>query len=180
MPNAKVLSEKQAIVESLVDRLQNSCGGVIVDYSGTSVLNDTAMRKEMREAGVEYTVVKNTLMRIATSKVGMTEIDSCLEGPTALATCANDPVAAAKIISKYTGKPDSTIKVKIGFVEGRVIDEAGVKALADLPSREALVAQVLGTMIAPIRGLATVLDANIRGLAIAIKAIADKKSDEAA
>jgi len=176
MPNAKVLSEKQAIVEALVNKLQNSCAGVLVDYSGTTVETDTEMRRAMRAAGVDYSVVKNTFLRFAIDKVGFQELDSVLNGPTAIAVCEKDPVAAAKLICEYCDKKDSKMKVKAGFVDGKIISPEEVKALAELPPREALVAQVLGTMIAPISGLANVLNANIRGLAVALQAIADKKA----
>lgn len=176
MPNEKVLSEKQAIVAELADKLQNSSGGVFVDYTGTTVAQDTEMRRAMRAAGVEYTVIKNTLTRIAADKTGMMALDPILNGPTALAVSKNDPVAAAKVISEFASKKDSKLKIKAGFVEGNVITPAEVKALAELPSKEALVAQVLGTMIAPVTGFVTVLNANIRGLAVALQAIADKKS----
>lgn len=176
MPNAKVLSEKQAVVKELEDKLKNSCAGVLVDYSGTSVETDTQLRRALRDAGVEYSVVKNTLVRFALDDTGYGALDSHLHGPTALAVSQNDPVAAAKLICEYANKKDSTIKIKVGFVEGKVISEEEIQALAKLPSREALVAQVLGTMVAPITGLVTVLNANIRGLAVALNAIAEKKS----
>lgn len=176
MPNAKVLSEKQAIVEDLAQKLQNACAGVLVDYSGTDVATDTQLRRAMRAAGVEYAVVKNTLTRFAVNKAGYEAIDPFLNGPTALAISATDPVAPAKLLCEYANKKDSSIKIKIGFVEGKIVSEQEIQALAELPSREALVAQVLGTMVAPITGLATVLNANIRGLAVALNAIAEKKS----
>lgn len=176
MPNAKVLSEKQAIVENLAEKLKNSCAGVLVDYSGTDVATDTQLRREMRAAGVEYTVVKNTLTRFAAQKVGLEDLSPYLNGPTALAVSATDPVAAAKLICDYAAKKDSKIKIKVGFVDGKTISENEVKALSELPSKEVLVAQVLGTMVAPITGLATVLNANIRGLAVALNAIAEKKA----
>ena len=137
---------------------------------------DTEMRRAMRAAGVEYMVVKNTLTRFAANKVGFEELDPYLNGPTALAVSATDPVAPAKIINEYASKKDSTIKIKIGFVDGKIVSAKEIKALADLPPKEVLVAQVLGTMIAPISGLANVLNANIRGLAVALNAIAEKKS----
>jgi large subunit ribosomal protein L10 len=179
MPNEKVLSEKQAIVAELAEKLKNSSGGVFVDYMGTSVAQDTEMRRAMRAAGVDYTVVKNTLARLAADKAGLAALDPVLNGPTALAVSKNDPVAAAKLISEFASKKDSKLKVKAGFVEGKAITPEQVKALAELPSREALVAQALGTMIAPVTGLVTVLNANIRGLALALKAIADMKSEAA-
>ena len=180
MPNAKVLSEKQAIVEALTERLKNSCAGVLVNYTGITVADDTQLRRDLRNAGVEYTVVKNTLVRFAIDKLGFNELDQVLNGPTALATSKDDPVAAAKLLCEYAGKKDSTMEIKAGFVDGKIITPAEVKALSELPSKDALRAQVLGTMIAPITGLANVLNANIRGLAVALQAIADKKSEGAA
>ena len=176
MPSEKILNEKQAIVEELAAKLQNSCSGVFVDYSGTSVLVDMEFRRAMRAAGVEYTVVKNTLTRFAANKVGFADLDPVLNGMTALAVSADDPVAPAKIINEYAKKNNSTIKIKAGFVEGKLISAGEVADLANLPSRETLIAQVLGTMIAPISGLANVCNANIRGLAVALAAIAEKKS----
>ena len=176
MPNEKVLNEKKAIVEDLAEKLRSSCAGVFVDYSGTSVAVDTQMRRAMREAGVEYAVVKNTLARFAANKVGFEALDPFLNGPTALAISATDPVAPAKIISEYASKKDSTLKIKVGFVDGKLISDKEIKALAELPPKDVLLAQVLGTMIAPISGLANVLNANIRGLAVVLNAIAEKKS----
>ena len=180
MPNARVLSEKQAIVADLVEKFRNAQGGVFVDFAGTTVAADTEMRRAMRAAGVEYAVVKNTLTRIAANQVGFEELDPILNGSTAMAVCHSDPVAAAKIICEYANKKDSTIKIKAGFVDGKVISAAEVQALSELPSKEVLVAQVLGTMMAPVTSFATVLNANIRGLAVALQAIADKKSEGAA
>ncbi|MBP5165645.1 MAG: 50S ribosomal protein L10 [Oscillospiraceae bacterium] len=180
MPNAKVLSEKQAAVAQLAERMRSSSAGVFVDYIGTSVATDTEMRRAMRNAGVEYSVIKNTLARFAADQVGFNALDPILNGPTAMATSHDDPVAAAKIICEYADKKDSTIRVKAGFVDGKVITPEEVKALAELPSKDALVAQVLGTMIAPLTGFANVLNANIRGLAVALQAIADKKAEGAA
>jgi large subunit ribosomal protein L10 len=178
MPNEKVLSEKKAVVAELAEKLKNSSGGVLVDYSGTTVAADTEMRRAMRAAGVDYAVVKNTLTRLAANESGLQGLDPILNGPTALAV-SKDPVAAAKIISEYASKKDSKLKIKAGFVDGKVISPEEVKALAELPSKEVLIAQVLGTMVAPITGLVTVLNANIRGLAVALQAIADKKSEVA-
>lgn len=178
MPNAKILSEKQAIVAELTEKLQNAAAGVIVDYKGITVAEDTELRAKMREAGVDYFVMKNTLSRFAVKNAGLDELCDVLKGTTSIALCQGDPVAAAKVVSEFSKKLAAQEKftVKAGFVDGKVIDAAGVKALADLPSKEVLVATVLGTMIAPIRGLATVLDANISGLARVIQAIADQKA----
>lgn len=178
MPNAKILSEKQAVVAELTEKLKNASAGVIVDYRGITVAEDTELRAKMREAGVDYFVMKNTLLRFAVKNAGLEDLTDVLKGTTSIALCQGDPVAAAKVVSEFSKKlaPQEKFTVKAGFVDGKVIDPAGVKALADLPSKEVLVATVLGTMIAPIRGLATVLDANISGLARVIQAIADQKA----
>ena len=178
MPNAKILSEKQAIVAELTEKLQNAAAGVIVDYKGITVAEATELRAKMREAGVDYFVMKNTLSRFAVKNAGLDELCDVLKGTTSIALCQGDPVAAAKVVSEFSKKLAAQEKftVKAGFVDGKVIDAAGVKALADLPSKEVLVATVLGTLIAPVRGLATVLDANISGLARVVQAIADQKA----
>ena len=175
MPNERTLKEKQAVVAELAEKLKGAAG-VFVDYSGITVAEDTAMRKAMRAAGVDYAVVKNTLTRFAANNVGFEALDPHLKGTTALAVSVTDPVAPAKLINEYASKKDAKIRIKAGFVSGKLITESEVKALASLPSKEVLVAQVLGTMMAPISGLANVLNANIRGLAVALQAIADKKS----
>lgn len=163
MPNAKILSEKQAIVASLTEKFQNAAAGVIVDYRGITVAEDTELRAKMRENGVEYFVVKNTLARFAAKNAGLDELCDVLEGTTSIAICEGDPVAAAKVVAEFSKKLAAQEKfvIKSGFVDGKVISVDEVKALADLPSREVLVA--------------TVLDANISGLARVMQAIADQK-----
>jgi len=175
MPSEKILSEKQELVKALAEKLDGSVSGVLVDYKGTDVVTDTEMRRKMREAGVEYTVIKNSMLRFASTEANLEDLHPFLEGPTALAIHTDDPVAPAKTVFAYVGK-DKPMQVKVGFVDGKIISAAEVEALSKLPARDVLVAQVLGTMIAPITGLATVLNANIRGLAVALQAIADKKS----
>ena len=101
MPNAKVLSEKQAIVAALTEKLQNAAAGVIVDYKGITVAEDTALRAECRNNNVEYAVIKNTLLRFAFNNCGMSELDEQLNGTTSLAICADDPVAPARVIADY-------------------------------------------------------------------------------
>ena len=157
MPNAKVLSEKQAIVESLAERISNASAGIIVDYQGITVAEDTALRTEMRKDEVEYTVVKNTLARIALDKLGMNELDHVLNGSTSLATSSNDPIAPFRIISDYSKKLGEKFNIKAAFMEGKVLSDAEVAEMAALPSKDALYAKVLGTMIAPITGLAVCL-----------------------
>jgi len=176
MPSAKILSEKQTVVKELSEKLQSSCAGVLVDYKGTNVATDTEMRSKMREAGVDYAVIKNTMLRFAAKEIGLEGLEPFLNGPSALAVATDDPVAPAKVLFEYIGKADSTMSVKVGFVDGKLISAAEVEALSKLPAKEVLVQQVLGTMMAPVSGLANVLNANIRGLAVALQAIADQKS----
>ena len=157
MPNAKVLSEKQAIVEALTERIKNAEAGVLVDYKGITVAEDTALRTELRKEGVEYTVVKNTLTRKALDKLGMTELDEVLNGTTSLATAENDPIAPFRILNDYSKKLGDRFNIKAAFMDGKVLSASEIAEMAELPSKDALYAKVLGTMIAPITGLAVCL-----------------------
>ena len=156
MPNAKVLSEKQAIVAALTEKLQNAAAGVIVDYKGITVAEDTVLRAECRKNDVEYAVVKNTLLRFAFKNVGLSDLDDQLNGTTSLAI-SSDPVAPARVIADYAKKLGDRFEIKGGFMEGKVVDMATVNALASIPALPVLQAQVLGTMLAPISALACVL-----------------------
>ena len=151
MPNAKVLSEKQAVVANLTNKLQNAAAGVLVDYKGITVAEDTALRAELRKNNVEYAVVKNTLLRFAVNNCGMNELDGLLNGTTSLAICQDDPVAPARVINDFAKKIDGRFEIKGGFMDGKPVD------LATIPPLPVLQAQVLGTMLAPISGLACVL-----------------------
>ncbi len=157
MPNAKVLSEKQAVVADLTNKLQNAAAGVLVDYKGITVAEDTALRAELRKNNVEYAVVKNTLLRFAVNNCGMNELDSLLNGTTSLAICQDDPVAPARVINDFAKKIDGRFEIKGGFMDGKVMPLDEVLALANIPPLPVLQAQVLGTMLAPISGLACVL-----------------------
>ena len=157
MPNAKVLSEKQAIVASLTEKLQGAAAGVLVDYKGITVAEDTALRAELRKNNVEYAVVKNTLLRFAVNNCGMNELDDLLNGTTSLAICNDDPVAPARIVNDFAKKLGDRFSIKGGFMEGKVMPLNEVMALAEIPPLPILRAQVLGTMLAPISGLACVL-----------------------
>ena len=157
MPNAKVLSEKQAMVEALAARIQNASAGVFVDYKGITVSEDTALRTEMRKDNVNYTVVKNTLTRKALEKLGMEGFDAILNGTTSLATAENDPIAPFRILNDYSKKLNDRFNIKAAFMEGKVLSETEIAEMAQLPSKDALYAKVLGTMIAPITGLAVCL-----------------------
>lgn len=157
MPNAKVLSEKQAVVEALSKRMQSCSAGVLVDYKGINVEEDTALRRELRKNGVEYSVVKNTLMRFAVDKAGFKELDPVLQGTTSLATTEGDPIAPVRILSEYAKKLGNRFEIKAGFMEGRILSMDELSSIAALPGKDALYAKVLGTMLAPITSLAVCL-----------------------
>lgn len=175
MPSEKVLQDKQAFVAKLAEKLNGSVAGVVVNYQGITVADDTVLRKKLREAGVDYAVVKNTMLRRAADSAGLTGLDGVLEGATALAVSPTDHVAAAKILCEYAEK-NKNFEIKAGFVEGKAIDAKEVQELAKMPPKEVLVAKVLGGLNAPISGFANVLNANLRGLVVALNAIAEKQS----
>ena len=158
MPSEKILNEKKAVVSALVERLQNAQAGVIADYRGLTVAQDTELRTKLREAGVEYTIVKNTLTRFAANEVGLSELDPVLHGPTALATSADDVVAPAKVLVEFA-KKNEQLEIKAGFVDGKVIGVDEVKVYASIPSKEVLIAKMLGSLQAPIASLVRTLDA---------------------
>ena len=158
MPNAKVLESKKATVEALAEKLQNATAAVFVDYKGINVAQDTELRNQFRAANVEYTVVKNTLTRFAANKIGYSEFDELLNGTTSMACTTGDPIAPARIVSEFAKKNKDIVKIKGGMVEGKVLTVEELKAFGELPSKDALVAQVLGTFLAPISSLAFVLD----------------------
>jgi len=167
MPNAKVLVEKQQTVAEVADKLKNSASTVLADYRGLNVAQVTELRKRLREAGVEFQVIKNTLTRRASEAAELTEINEHLVGPTAIAFSKEDPVAAAKIISEFAKKNDA-LKVKGGVVEGKVVGFDQIKALAELPNREGLLSMLLSVLQAP-----------MRNIALAVKAVAEKQEGQA-
>ena len=120
MPSANVLEQKKQIVLDLVETLKSSQAGVLVDYRGLTVEEDTNLRRKLREAGVEYKVVKNTLTRFAAKEVGLDGLDEPLNGPTSLAVSKDDPVAPAKVIAEFA-KENECLKIKAGFLDGAVI-----------------------------------------------------------
>ena len=158
MPSVKVLEEKKAIVAALTERLNNSITGVLVSYKGISVADDTALRKELREAGVQYTVVKNTLLSRACEEANLTGLQGTLEGTTALATSDDDYAAAARILNNYA-KKSKTFELKGGYLDGEVVDMATIERIAKLPTREILLANVLGAFQAPIASFARAVQA---------------------
>ena len=157
MPNAKVLSEKQAVVAELTEKLKNSSAGVLVDYRGITVAEDTELRAELRKNNVEYAVVKNTLLRFAVKNVGMDELSDVLNGTTALAISTEDPIAPARVINDFAKKMKDKFEIKGGYMDGKVMSLPDIQDLANIPALPVLQAQVLGTMLAPITSLAVVL-----------------------
>ena len=171
-----VTTEKQTIVSELKEKLSSTKGAVLTNYRGLNVAQDTKLRRKLREAGVEYRVIKNTMTRIAAKEAGIEGLDKYLEGPTAIAMSAADPVAPAKILSDFIRENKlQALEIKAGLVEGKVIDVAGVKALASLPPREVLIAQLLGTLQAPITGFVRVLNGVPSNLVYALEAIRKQK-----
>ena len=157
MPNAKVLESKKAVVEALSSKIKEATSIVFVDYKGINVAQDTDLRKQFREAGVEYTVVKNTLTRFATKEIGY-DFDEVLNGTTAMASTTGDPIAPARIVCEFAKKNKIALTIKGGVVEGSVLSAEQLNGFGELPSKNALVASVLGTFLAPISSLAFVLD----------------------
>ena len=158
MPNAKVLESKKAVVEALTGKIQESTSVVFVDYKGITVAQDTELRKQFREAGVEYSVVKNTLTRFAAKENGY-DFSEVLNGTTAMASTTGDPIAPARIVCEFAKKNKGvSLSIKGGVVEGSVLSADQLNGFGELPSKNALVASVLGTFLAPISSLAFVLD----------------------
>ncbi|HEX3017656.1 MAG TPA: 50S ribosomal protein L10 [Caproicibacter sp.] len=178
MPSEKVLEEKKQIVAELSEKLKAAHTGVIVDYKGITVEDDTKLRKELRESGSHYKVVKNTLLRLALKEAGIEGLDSILEGTTAIAVHTDDYVAPAKIMNGFAEKNDN-FTIKAGFIDGKAVNVSEIKTLATLPPKEVLLAQVLRGMNGPISGLVTVLNGTLKGLVVALNAIAEKQQQTA-
>ncbi|MDI3536697.1 MAG: large subunit ribosomal protein [Eubacteriaceae bacterium] len=170
---AKV-EEKQVIVQEIAEKFRNAQTAVLVDYRGLNVEEVTELRKKAREAGIDYKVYKNSMMRFAAKETGLEGLLDVMVGPTAVAFCETDPVAPAKLLSEFA-KDHKALEIKAGMVDGKVLDVKGVEDLAELPPREVLVAKVLGGLNAPISGFVNVLNGNIRGLVVALNAIAEQK-----
>ena len=167
MPSKSILEQKQAIVADLAEKLKNSPAGVVVNYQGITVENDTKMRKALREAGVEYTVMKNSLTGRACDEVGLSDMKQYLTGMTAIAIGTNDAVAPAKVLKEYAEKIES-FQILAGYLDGAVVDAETVNKLADIPSKEVLLAKLLGSIKSP-----------LYNFAYAIQAIIDKDGEAA-
>ncbi|MHB0867193.1 MAG: 50S ribosomal protein L10 [Thermoleophilia bacterium] len=166
--------EKAAKVKELAEQVKGSTAMLLADYRGLTVAEARALRSGMREAGAHYEVVKNTLMNRAADEAGASELKELLTGPTAIAFCPEDAVNPAKVLVK-AAKDYKPLEIKGGILEGRIVDAEKIKFLASLPPKEVLLAQLLGTMQGPIRGLATVCAGPIRGLATVLDRIREQK-----
>ena len=175
MPN---IEAKKVLVQEIAEKLKNAQSTVVVDYRGLNVEEVTELRSKARALDIEYKVYKNSLVRFAAKEAGLEGLLEVLVGPTAVAICASDAVAPAKLINDFA-ENHKALEIKAGVVEGKVLDVQGVKDLAELPPREVLVAKALGGLNAPIAGFANVLNANLKGLVVALNAVAEKKGAEA-
>ena len=171
MASEKVLAAKKEKVDKLTEMLKNSAAGVLVDYKGITVEEDTKLRKELREAGITYFVEKNSILRFAFKNAGLEDITNVLEGTTAIAISNDDQTAPARILGKFAEsvKEREIFNLKAGYIGEEIYDAAGVQALSKIPSRETLLAQLVGSLQGPIQKLAATL-----------AAVADKKEGEAA
>ena len=168
MPSSSVLAQKQKFVADLAEKLKNAAGGVLVDYKGISVEDDTKLRKELREAGVDYFVVKNTLLKRAAEAAGLEGLDEALSGTTALALSKEDIIIAPKLLNEKAESSKENFNIKLGFVDGKVITKEEVIAYAKLPSKETLLSQLVFMLQSP-----------IQRLAIAVSEIEKKQNGEA-
>ncbi len=168
MPSDKVLKAKELLVEELTEKIKKSACGVIVDYKGINVENDTKLRKSLREGGVDYFVVKNTLLKRALEKAGVSGLDEYLEGTTAIGLSETDIIAAPKLLFKQVESSKGEFKIKAGFIEGKAVDSAVIEEYAKLPSKETLVSKLLFMLQSP-----------MQRMAIAVSEIAKKSEDVA-
>jgi len=160
VPSKSILEQKQAVVAELAEQLKNSPAGVVVNYQGITVEADTQMRKALREAGVDYKVMKNSLTGRACDEVGLGDMKQYLTGMTAIAISESDPIAPAKVIKEYAEKIES-FEILAGYLDGAVVSKETVNALADIPSKEVLIAKLLGSIKSPLYGFAYALQAVI-------------------
>lgn len=165
MASEKILQQKQQAVAELAEKFKTAAAGVFVDYCGLSVAEDTELRNKLREAGVEYSVVKNTLTKRAANDAGFSDFDEILNGPTALALSFDDVVAPAKVLANFA-KDHEVMTIKAGFMDGKAMSLDEIDALAKIPSKDTLYAMLAGG-----------LNATIAGLARALNAIAEKQEE---
>jgi large subunit ribosomal protein L10 len=172
--SAETIRAKEEKVGEITELFRDAKSVVLVDYRGLTVEEATNLRNEFRKEGVKYHVLKNAMVDRAAAQLNIEGLSEYLKGPSAFAFGYTDPVLPAKIVTDFI-KKTRKMSIKAGLVDGKVIDEKGVKALADLPSREVLVAKLLGSMNAPISGLVTVLGGTVRSLLYTLNAIQAQK-----
>jgi len=175
---SKNFDEKVVKVGEIAEKFKGAQTAVLIDYRGLTVEEVTGLRTQFRQAGVEYVVLKNTLIKRAVDQLGIEGLDPFLAGPTAVAFGTSDPVAPAKVIVEFIKKAKKT-EVKCGLMDGRLIDVAGVTALAELPPKEVLIARMMGSLNSPITGFVGVLSATLRSLVYAVEAVRKQKAGEA-
>ena len=168
------LEAKKQAVQEIQSRLQEANLVVFTDYRGLNVGEMNELRGKLKAAGAEYKVVKNTLTRFALQNIGLEDMVPYTEGPNAVLFSTNEPVEPAKILFDFA-RTHKNLEVKVGILEGNVIGVDQIKGLSTLPSREVLIAQVLGGLQAPLYGFAYVLKANLSGLVRALDAIREQK-----
>lgn len=169
MPSEKVLLEKQEKVAALTEILKNASSGVLVDYMGITVEEDTKLRRELREAGVAYTVEKNSTLRFALKNAGLDDLTSVLKGTTAIALSNDDQTAPARVLGAFATTAKDKFNLKAGFIGKDIYNEMQVIALSKIPSKEILLSQLVGSLQGPMQKLAAI-----------VKAVADSKEQESA
>ncbi len=169
MPSAKILSQKQAYVKSLQEKFEKSVGGAVVAYGGITVADDTKLRKELREAGIDYEVIKNSMLRLAVKGTAYEGLADSFKGDTAVAFSNDDAIAAARILNKFK-EADKTQRftLKAGFMDGKSLSQSEINAIAKLPSHEGMLSMFAGA-----------LKSTLSGLAVAMQAYADKQEPAA-
>ena len=162
MPSAKILSEKQALVADLKAKIDGAAAGVLVSYKGINVADDTKLRKELREAGVEYAVIKNSLIRFAVQGTALEGLSEVLEGTTALAISKDDPIVAANLLNKFAeSTKNKEFQIKGGFVEGKLMSKEQMQQIAKLPGRECMLSMFAGALTSTLSGLAGAMQAYV-------------------
>ena len=158
MPSKSVLEAKQAVVAQLKEKVESSVSGVLVDYKGITAEADTKLRKELREAGVEYSVIKNTLLKRAIAGTELEGMSAVLEGTTAMAVASEDQIAPARILNKFAKDSNGKFVIKFGFMDGKVMTPAEIAAIADLPNKEGVIQMLLSVLVSGPRGLAIAIN----------------------
>jgi len=172
----KAVERKKKVVQEIKEKIENSEAIVLVNYRGLDVAEVSDLRKKYREAGVDYKVYKNTMMRFAFEEAGYENFTDNLTGPNGIAFSMEDAIGAAKVSNNYA-KDNKKLEIKVGIVDGKIIDIDKIKELADIPGREVLIAKILGSLNSPITGFANVLQGNIKNLVYALDAIKDQKEE---